>query len=261
MGISVTGRVQDYNQPHGGFINPKELTRTLYDDGWVLAEENIHPSLVGTVVDYMTRVTLGVSVGEAFSLSILGMCAAGKVDMAEELLNRITGLNEESIHAACMLANYDQAARVNVRDVYPDTATINNIEIMVNRSMAFFDIAGEPVLTGFTFEPEGCTEKEFLTMADQCGGYTSTVSSGDGDYLMNNSLWDFKVSKNEPTSKHTLQLLMYWRMGIHSGRKEYQNIETIGIFNPRLNAAYAYKTSDVLQEIINVVDKEVIGYK
>lgn len=51
MGISVTGRVQDYNQPpHGGFINPKELTRTLYD-GWVLAEENIHPSLVGTVVD------------------------------------------------------------------------------------------------------------------------------------------------------------------------------------------------------------------
>lgn len=51
MGISVTGRVQDYNQPHGGFINPKELTRTLYDDGWVLAEENIHPSLVGTVVD------------------------------------------------------------------------------------------------------------------------------------------------------------------------------------------------------------------
>ena len=46
------------------------------------------------------------------------------------------------------------------------------------------------------------------------GGYTNIVSSGDGDYLTEDTLWDFKVSKEEPKSKYTLQLLMYYIMGV-----------------------------------------------
>ena len=70
---------------------------------------------------------------------------------------------------------------------------------------------------GFTFE----------------GGYTDIVSSGDGDYLTEDTLWDFKVSKEEPKSKYTLQLLMYYIMGCHSIHPEFQKIEKLGIFNPR----------------------------
>ncbi|MFU0512184.1 hypothetical protein [Gardnerella leopoldii] len=35
---------------------------------------------------------------------------------------------------------------------------------------------------------------------------------------------DFKVSKEKLDKDQTLQLLMYWRMGLHSIHPEFQNI-------------------------------------
>lgn len=93
------------------------------------------------------------------------------------------------------------------------------------------------------------------------GGYTATVSSGDGDFLSEDTLWDFKVSKSKPTSQHTLQLLMYWIMGQHSGQDKFKNITRLGIFNPRLNTVYLLNMEDVSPEIIATVEKEVICYE
>jgi ABC-type cobalamin transport system permease subunit len=73
-------------------------------------------------------------------------------------------------------------------------------------------------------------------------------------------MWDFKVSKSEPTNKHTLQLLMYWIMGQHSGMDIYKNIDKVGIFNPRLNKVYLLEMNTVSQEIIKQVEDEVICY-
>ena len=108
-------------------------------------------------------------------------------------------------------------------DINPDAETIQNIKIMVQRSVKFWEDYGPIVKDGFTFEPNG---------------YTETVNSGDGDYLTADTLWDFKVSKSKPTNKHTLQLLMYWIMGQHSGQKIYKSIQNLGIFNPRLNEVF-----------------------
>lgn len=88
--------------------------------------------------------------------------------------------------------------------------TVNNIKIMVERSVSFWNKYGPIVKDGYTFEPNG---------------YTNTVDSGDGDYLTTDTLWDFKVTKSKPTNKHTLQLLMYWIMGQHSGQEIYKSIQ------------------------------------
>lgn len=66
----------------------------------------------------------------------------------------------------------------------------------------------------------------------------ATVDKGDGDFLTDDTLWDFKVSRAKPTNKHTLQLLMYWIMGQHSGQYIFKDITKLGIYNPRFNAAY-----------------------
>ena len=71
-----------------------------------------------------------------------------------------------------------------ISEINPDDKTLENIIIMINRSVAFWNAYGPIVLDGFTFE----------------GGYTKEVLSGDGDYLTKDTLWDFKVSKYEPTS-------------------------------------------------------------
>ena len=121
-----------------------------------------------------------------------------------------------------------------VESIEPDTNTIANIRVMINRSLKFIEKYGPVVMDGFTFE----------------GGYTDLVSSGDGDFLTTDTLWDLKVSKNKPTKDHTLQLLMYYLMGKKSIHKEFDSITNLGIFNPRLNCVYLLDINNIDSSII-----------
>jgi len=116
---------------------------------------------------------------------------------------------------------------------------------MVKRSVAFWKRYGPIVKDGFTFE----------------GGYTEIITSGDGDFLTADTLWDFKVSNKPPTNVNTLQLLVYYIMGQHSIHKEFRNIKKIGFFNPRLGQVYTLDVSSISPEIIRDVSSNVIGYK
>lgn len=73
---SVTKKISMMKQLRGGYINKKELTMIQLKDGIVLNEnENIHASLVGLAVDYMTRFMMGTSKENAFSISLKGAMA------------------------------------------------------------------------------------------------------------------------------------------------------------------------------------------
>lgn len=248
---SVTQRIKNIKQPRGGYIKPRDFTVTQLDDGLELfPQENIHSSLVGLVVDYMTRFTLGARVEDAFNISILGSRIIDDEKNSSKLLNLIRGLDDESIINACKLVGYDVCYRAGrmgykpVSEINPDLYTINNIKIMINRSIKFFEIYGPITKDGFTFE----------------GGYTGIVSKGDGDFLTKDTLWDFKVSVKAPTTAHTLQLLMYYLMGRHSIHEEFKTITKLGVFNPRLNKVYLLEVDNISSDIINEVSIDVIGY-
>ena len=258
---SVTQRIKQIKQPRGGYIKPSQFTTYEYDDGFTLNElENVHSSIVGMAVDYLTRFIMSAEKEEAFKISCLGAKIAethfmqhGTIEYSEKLLSKIKGLDEKSIINACKMVSYDVWYRnpfsaimaKGANEINADSATIQNIKIMVDRSIAFWNEYGHIIKDGFDFKPNG---------------YTSTVSAGDGDYLTEDTLWDFKVSKSKPTNKHTLQLLMYWIMGQHSGQEIYKSITKLGIFNPRLNTAYLLKINYISPEIIETVEKNVICY-
>lgn len=248
---SVKQRIKQIKQPRGGYIKLKEFSVVDLSDGIDLkCDENIHSSLVGMAVDYMTRYVIGSPKKDAFKISIAGSHIIGESDYAEKLIEGILGLDNESISNACKLVGYDVCCRsgINgyrpVKDINPDSDTISNIRIMVNRSINFIKEYGPITKDGFTFE----------------GGYTKFVTNGDGDFLTENTLWDFKVSNKGPTNVHTLQLLMYYLLGIHSIHEEFKTIRNLGIFNPRLNKIYLLETSKISQDIIEQVSSEVIGY-
>lgn len=206
----------------------------------VLSEhENVHPSMVGTAVDYLTRFDTGSPANVAFDISREGANAVGEQATFEELINVVRGLDEESIVAGIKLAGFDAAYRAgskayrSVAEISPDDETVRNVQLMVERGRDFLYQFGPKILDGLTFE----------------GGYTDIVSAGDGDFLTSDTLWDLKVSKKEPTSKHTLQLLMYWRMGLHSIHPEYQRIRNLGIYNPRHNRVYRLPLIAFLQRL------------
>lgn len=251
-GVSVTQRIKQIKQPRGGYIKPKELNTISFGEGIdeLLPDENIQASLIGLAVDYMTRFLSGSPVEDAFQISLIGASIIGEWGYALQLLNNINGLDRNSIINAIKVCGYDVCYRANilcfkpVDEINPNNETIQNVRTMVERSLQFFQTYGPKMLDGFTFE----------------GGYTETVNAGDGDFTTSDTLWDFKVSKARPKKEHTLQILMYWRMGLHSIHHEFQNIKRLGIYNPRLNEVYTIDVKNIPINVIEEVDRDVIGY-
>lgn len=247
---SVTQRIREIQQPRGGFVPAKSFVVEEYKDGIELGEENIHAVIVGLAVDYLTRYVRTHNATTAFRISLMGAKLINKEKLANKLLAKITGLDNESIIAACQLSGFDVCYRVGcnkykpVEDIIPDESTIRNIKVMVKRSIVFFEKYGPIIKDGFTFE----------------GGYTSIVNTGDGDFLTADTLWDFKVSKAEPKKEYTLQLLMYYLMGVESIHNEFNSIKKLGIFNPRLNKVYTIDIDNISPEIILEVRNNIIGY-
>lgn len=251
-GVSVTRRAREYPQPRGGLLNYRTFDEMQFGEGFVklASSESVHSSLTGTAVDYMTRFMTGTSAEEAFDISRRGAMNIHETELYEELIASVKDLDDKSIVSALKLCGFDVAYRVGregyrpVESIEPDKATIMNVRIMVQRSCSFLSLFGPKVLDGLTFE----------------GGYTELVAAGDGDFLTADTLWDFKVSKNEPTKQHTLQLLMYWRMGLHSIHPEYERVRYLGIYNPRMNCAYRKAVESIPRDVIEEVEREVIGY-
>lgn len=263
---SVTARIREVKQPRGGYIKPSQFEEIVYIDRVELGKENLHASIIGMTVDYLTRYLMSGDVNDAFKISILGYSSRTirlgkeiikkdrkkKIDIVS-LINQITGLDDESIISASKACTYDVWYRApdcamtvkGAEETIPDMETIKNIRTMVRRSLKFWEEYGPITVDGFTFEPNG---------------YTQVISCGDGDYLTADTLWDFKVSKSKPRSRDTLQILVYWIMGLHSGKGEYAGIKKLGIFNPRLNLVYLLNTDTIPLEVIKEVEEKVICY-
>lgn len=92
------------------------------------------------------------------------------------------------------------------------------------------------------------------------GGYTDTVDSGNGDFITADTLWDFKVSKAKVKKEATLQLLMYWCMGMHSIHPEFKQLKYLGIYNPRSNLLSQISIAEIPSNVIFEVERDVIGY-
>lgn len=255
--VSVTQRIKQVKQPWGGYIRPKTAFHVQqFDDETALNdEENIHPILVGLLVDYLTRFINGAPLEDAFKVSLQGAKNISEYELAKAFLKHVKGLDDESIRCAHKLVEFDVYYRVQMSSFYRSMQkenspvltdeTIENVRTMVLRSLAFIENYGPVTKDGFTFE----------------GAYTDVITIGDGDYLTADTLWDFKVSKKEPNKDQTLQILIYYIMGKHSNYLEFNNIQNLGIFNPRLNKAYSLSVSDISDEIITEVSEKVIGYK
>lgn len=285
---SVTGRICKIKQPYGGYLPPKNFETFSFEDNSILnPEENITPQNIGLVVDYLTRFISGATAEEAFDIPLKGAfdryiyekltnqkLKENPYKQALELVNSMSELDDKSIINACYLVEFDLWRRapkkaINAMSkghnpISPDLGTIQNIKTLVNRCTTLLKKYGPITKSGFNFIPNGgCDEEyEIINWKEKTtyGGYTTTVKSGDGDFLTTDTLWDIKVMKNKITSAHTLQILMYWIMGKHSGQPIFDNIDKIGIFNPRLNEAHILKISDIPKDIIEAVEKDVICY-
>lgn len=257
---SVTQRIKQIKQPRGGYINPKKMltitelkaAKPPYDIG----AENVSAGLVGTAVDYLTRVMSGTPVKDAFFISMKGarMAERAGATLVHPLtyFKQIKGLEDESIVAAIKCSGYDSIFRAGslayrpVENISPNAETIENVRTMVNASLEFFKQYGPVTHDGMTFR----------------GGYTDIVDSGDADFMTADTLWDFKCSVKPPTNAHTLQVAMYWLLGMHSDdAAEYRKVTRLGFFNPRLVNVYTVDIADIPIATLHEIEAQVLCYE
>lgn len=255
---SVTKIVASAKQPHGGYLPIGAFDKKLgSDDLEVTGTYNIAPSLVGLAVDYGTRIVLGEAVEDVFDVAMVGAGIVGSSDEARDLLEAIDAaalrareMDHDSLAAICKLSGFDSASRAGagaykpVQGINPDKQTVSDIGNMILRTSAFFLKQGTVVETGFTFE----------------GAYTDDAGASDGDYIVGDTLWDLKVSKKDPTPKNTLQILLYYLMGLRSGKDAFKGVTRIGLYNPWLQASWSVSVLDLDESLLSTVEGEVLGY-
>lgn len=261
MNGAVTGRIKEFKQPRGGYIGPRLFEQSKIQDGKLLCtNENQHGTIVGSAVDYLARVSLGMAPEKAFSVSLKGAANLGvrsletvaEPSRAKKMASEVCGLDDRSIINACMLSGYDICYRrgtsyyVPVDSLVPDISTICNIRLMTERVLEVIRADGSITQIGSEIRSESA----------------KYVQLGDIDYATENTLWDLKVSREKPTSKHTLQILVYYLMGIRDRalKESFSRLKYLGIINPRLCLVYKIAISEIPPETISAVEKDVIGY-
>lgn len=258
MAASVTGILANIKQPRGGYLPLSNFDIESHcDDLRVVGDYNIAPSLVGLAVDYGTRIALGNDPEETFKVATVGAGMVGASDVAESLIADIDAaglksgeIDEKSVVSLCKLSGFDSAFRAGasayrpVSEINPDRQTIEDIGNLILRTKAFFDASAEPVIAGFTFE----------------GAYTDDAGASDGDYICGNTLWDLKVSKNEPTIKNTMQVLLYYLMGLRSSKDGFKAVTRIGLFNPWLQKSWSISVLDLDESFLSMVENDILGY-
>lgn len=258
MAASVTGILANIKQPRGGYLPLSNFDIESHcDDLRVVGDYNIAPSLVGLAVDYGTRIALGNDTEETFEVATVGAGMVGASDVAESLIADIDAaalesgeIDEKSVVSLCKLSGFDSAFRAGasayrpVSEINPDRQTIADIGNLILRTKAFFDASAEPVIAGFTFE----------------GAYTDDAGASDGDYICGDTLWDLKVSKNEPTIKNTMQVLLYYLMGLRSSKDEFKAVTRIGLFNPWLQKSWSISVLDLDESFLSMIENDILGY-
>lgn len=253
MQYTVTQRIKAINQPNEGYLPISSFTVKHYQDNKTLhLKENIRANYIGLAVDYLTRYKITKNIEEAFDISLLGAKILyqqyGRYKDYQHCLKLLDLIIKGNTSAAVQLVAYDEVYRagiINIPKLIPDKNSIDNIEVMVQRGVDFLHHCSSFVKTGINLD----------------GSYTNIVVNGDIDYLTNNALIDFKVIRGEITNNHTLQILMYYIMGLRSIHSEdFKKVKWLALFNPRKNMVYFINTNHIPKSVIDEVSEKVIGY-
>ena len=253
MPYTVTQRVRAVHQPDGGYLPICSFTIKNYQDNKILnPRENIRANYIGLAVDYLTRYKITKNIEEAFDISLLGAKILyqqyGRYKDYQNCLRLLDLIKQGDTSAAVQIVAYDEVYRAGVTNIprlLSDKVTTNNIDIMVQRGVDFLHHCSSTILTGINLE----------------GSYTDIVVNGDIDYLTDNALIDFKVIRGDFTINHTLQILMYYLMGLHSTHSEdFKKVKWLALFNPRKNIVCFINVKDISKSVIDEVSTRIIGY-
>lgn len=279
---SVSEIVERFEQPAFGVL-PVSLfeKKELRQDAYKLSGKSSIPAIhLGLIVDYCVKYILGVKLSDILHVEYAGYAEHIRVSavryfnsLSESALTQI--YIEDERKNICLS---DFVSKVENAKTFDEFVTNMLYVIQYGDFVRNIRYAYDRIGEVFTTELSNDELQDILIMFMRTQswvkkfdkavpmykfkpyGYNNTVTSGEGDFCTKYTLWDLKVANGDPTTKDTLQLLIYYIMAKHSGNRLYNNVNSVGVYNPKLDAIWTCKMDSVDSSIINMVTK-MLGFK
>lgn len=231
-------------------------------------EGKIKSSLMGTIIDYLTRIVICHDLN-AFDFLLTDLQEYPEFDdydlkylqfyihkLKDVFINKkIDELSYDDVDIIVRLSKYEEFYRSGIKSVefLPSVNfdALDHVKIMLHRSENFFNKYGYPRMLAYHSHFGG--QKGITSPLSYLGKNISdlrTLIYGDGDYLLSDGIIDFKVSGyTNMRSSWKKQLLTYY-LGLEESdlkqNKMLKNeIEYLAIFNPRDDMVYKIDLSDI----------------
>ena len=243
---------------------PKELkTEKIIvdpDDTMYIAgdSESIKPSLMGTLIDYLTRIVI---CNDKSAFDFLRDIRPSWDDLIENIneafadyhaytpsdietnIKKLNAYKVQTVVEVCKREQYFRSGNSDdIKQEYTvDDNLLKHIKKLLIRNKKFFDRFGESRIIGY--------HSHFGIKPNPVEYYGKSFDAlhvfikGDGDYLLSNALMDLKVSSlNNDKSFWKKQLILYYlgldKEELNSNDINYNDIKYLINFNPRYNVAY-----------------------
>ena len=257
-------------QPHGGFLSPDEMAiesiskEEDYEKKNSILNNlgNISSTSLGLVFDYLFRLEYYLDRGKpfmdaannAFSIAYKGAMLSGRYYDLNELFEKLKTYYERRdknfrniLYTSCKIVNYDTIIRCGIFNSFfrPPTMTTADAELMNRMLHATKEYLKNKNELKFGME---FLAKDF-----------KRIMRSDCDLIADDSLIDFKCLSKKITSKHTLQLIMYYILGIYEEPEIFRNIKYLKIINPKLGLVYSYEISKIDYLKLSLIEEEIMG--
>ena len=245
--VDIIERIASIERP-GVYVTLDSLKMRQFDDHITLKKGNINPRIVDRVTDRMARYLRGMGDRtDVFLSATMGAMSADRLDECISYLVGVKDSSDTSILNAMKVISFEGGnppSRSELDDVRPDADTCGNIRVMIRRARDLLDLYGPIIMVDFQF----------------LGGYTSTITKGQGDILTRDSIMTIDVSDSPPDERDVLSLIVQYLMGERSVSNAFDGIERIMVLNPRLNRIYYTYMSEIGHDVLERIGEEVIGY-
>ncbi|RVU73114.1 MULTISPECIES: hypothetical protein [Lactobacillus] len=272
---SVTDFIRSHTLKLPKNFKAKEISLNTDNYGYINNEnEQIDAPLAGTVIDYLTRLVIGQDVTtfdslenyfQSKELSKLihkwkGYVKSGTITIDNLSLDKLRYIIQICTYEQQFRNGHPERTKIPLDRI--DENTLTNFKIMLKRADNFFKRYGYPKMNQFTcvIGNSDIINDEYKLMQDNIEVLDGVIF-GDGDYISDMSLIDFKAyntSKSSPS--WTKQLLMYY-IGLQQEQLsdhgiEKSNLKILVDYNPRYDKAFEYDLS-LLQksDIINFTNQ------
>lgn len=286
---SVTDTIKKINQPDGGYLPLSLFEETTYKDNEKIIC-SIKPLYVGKVIDDIIHEIIRSDYRNIFRSEIIGY--ESRVDWFTNAF--ATSTKKAKTKMRHQIIEEDLEKHVEIEYMLSKLklyAYDNDIKNMLNYTYGIVQYSiwhdnFEYVSKKATVEssrPKGLSKADLARLQRLVSrtllwlqssykdriipdykfypnGYSDLIKYGVGDFVCDKTLYDIKCIKDDPTIENTLQLLMYYCMGIHSNNKLYSGIEHLGIYSPVLNKKWVASVDNISKELVDFVNTNIISY-